>query len=70
MSFDIFLACVRNGKPAPIPREVFDPIFGRMTPTRVCAKRALAPWRSNIRMAVALRSTVAALRIAETQVIR
>ena len=24
MSFDIFMACVHNGKPTPIPREVFE----------------------------------------------
>jgi hypothetical protein len=28
MSFDIFLQCFRKGEPAPIPREIFDAIFG------------------------------------------
>ena len=28
MSFDIFLQCLRNGEEAPIPREMFDAIFG------------------------------------------
>jgi hypothetical protein len=27
MSFDIFLGCFRNGKPSPIPREIFDTVF-------------------------------------------
>lgn len=27
MSFDIFVACFHNGKPEPIPRDVFDSIF-------------------------------------------
>jgi hypothetical protein len=28
MSFDIFLQCFHKGEPAPIPRKVFDAIFG------------------------------------------
>ena len=27
MSFDIFLACVRNGQPSPLPRDLYESIF-------------------------------------------